>query len=238
MITAKKAKETEVFFVTDDLSVDSCSLYDHVIKFEDENKLEVEYHEDIEFDEEDNKEIDNSKYRLRYYQVNRRSVLLGDEFDTEEEAEDEIFNRIYNYDFSKTGTDFFYSENECIDYIVDTMQGMLNVDEDVARHIFRKTEIVKKLRHERKEILSDKLDAEYKIRKMYLATAVPAEAETIIIDQEFKDCLKIVSTMNGAAKSAVCESAMKGLLQRNGKQKIESDFWQVFRILKSKSEHI
>lgn len=64
--------------------------------------------------------------------------------------------------------------------------------------------------------------------------ATITEAESIIIDDEFKNAIKWAEATSGKEKSDRMASAIKGLLARNGKEKIESDFWKVARILKAK----
>lgn len=68
--------------------------------------------------------------------------------------------------------------------------------------------------------------------------AVHAEADSIVIDDEFKSALKWAAEADGSEKSDRMASAMKGLLSRNNIELIKSDFWKVFRILKEKSETI
>ena len=67
-----------------------------------------------------------------------------------------------------------------------------------------------------------------------MAVEVPIEADSILIDDEFKNAVKWAEEARGYEKSKRMTSAMKGLLERVGKDKIDTDFWQVFRILKSR----
>lgn len=64
--------------------------------------------------------------------------------------------------------------------------------------------------------------------------AIMQEAKSIVVDEEFiSDVAKVFGS--GEEKSKAMASAFKALLQRNNIDKINSDFWQVFRILKSRN---
>ncbi len=63
---------------------------------------------------------------------------------------------------------------------------------------------------------------------------IEAEAASIKIDEEFKKAVAWAYEVTGEEKSKRSASALKGLLSRNNIEKINTDFWTVFRILKNK----
>lgn len=77
---------------------------------------------------------------------------------------------------------------------------------------------------------------EYDIMKNQQVEDIKKEALTIIIDEDFKTALAWAAEATGNEKSDRMASAMKGLLSRNNIAEIKTDFWKVFRILKSKAE--
>lgn len=86
-----------------------------------------------------------------------------------------------------------------------------------------------------REIESEqKRDTEKKLKEQ----AILNEANELVIDEEFKIAVKWASEVEGEEKSKRSASAMKGLLERLGRELIETDFWQVYRILKTKASHI
>ena len=70
------------------------------------------------------------------------------------------------------------------------------------------------------------------IQKENLTKEIAKEAGNIAIDEEFKRVVKLADTFEGLEKSKVSASALKGLLERNKIDKIKTDFWKVYRILK------
>lgn len=164
-------------------------------------------------------------------------AFSGTSFETEEEAEMYSFERKEwwiaekNWDAPR----WFDSEKEAEEDIIESYASNFGIDKEVAANIRRKEKIVNQIRANKAAAHRAKITAEYEARKAYLAEAVPAEAATITIDQQFVEDLKAITGKNGNEKANRHTAAFKALLQRNGKEKIESDFWQVFRILKSKS---
>lgn len=104
----------------------------------------------------------------------------------------------------------------------------LNTENDVVKEILQK-EMERKAQN---VIDTNKIEAS----KIALKEAIRNEAESIIIDEDFKTALKYAAQVEGKEKSDRMASAFKGLLQRNNIDKVNTDFWQVFRILKAKAE--
>lgn len=240
-MTINKAKEEIVYIIDENMMIIPISWYDHVMNFQDREKvLSAEYVEDIEIDEETEEVTDNSYWGLRYSQINRRSIMLTDRFDSEEEAEDEIFDRICKYDFEKSNesTMFFLTPENAEEDIIETIADRNDIDKIVAASIYGKQKKVFKARQIKDAIHRSKATKEYKEHKAWLGVEVPKEAANIVIDDEFKNAIKWAEEAKGNEKSTRMASAMKELLARNNKEKIETDFWQVIRILKSKAESI
>jgi hypothetical protein len=91
----------------------------------------------------------------------------------------------------------------------------------------------------KKEKAAKKAEAEaiaesYRQKDAAFKAAIQQEAASIENDEKFISEVREAGLLNGGAKSAKCASAFKGLLQRKGIEKINTDFWQVFRILKSR----
>lgn len=238
MTTVKQAKETIIYVIDRETGFPiETTLYDWVTNFEDENKLSVEYVQD-QYVNDDGEFEDGGKYFLRYRRVNRPSQLLSESFDTEEEAEDEIFDRIYRYDFEKAGawenTEFFESEDDCEANIISRIADDYSIHVPVAESVYKRM----KLLSEKRAIRQADNVAKYEADRAKREALIPVEVATITIDQQFKSALLFASEATGKEKSDRMASAMKGLMQRNNIEKINSDFWKVFRILKAKSDKI
>ena len=82
---------------------------------------------------------------------------------------------------------------------------------------------------------SDKIESD---KKEAFKSAILAEANSVSTDQDFAADLKWAGEVSGAEKSDRMASAMKALLSRNSIEKVDTDFWQVFRILKAKAEKV
>ena len=234
MLTVKEAKEEIVFFVNENGFPESSNFYDFVMKFEDENKLRIFYKEDIDFDDE-GEIVDNSKYLIKYEKINRPAIVLNESFDTEEEAEDFCFDRIYNYDFQKSceNTIYFASEKDCENDIIGMMAETENIDTNVAASIFRKSKIV----FEGRKQQQIEINRKYTEQKAKINLLVPIEAEKILIDEDFKKDLVTAKQLTSVQKSNAQSKAFTDLLKRQGIEAIKSDFWRVFRIVKSKIEY-
>jgi len=243
IMTAKEAKTTTVFFINYDeklAKVKSSSYYDFVRTFEDSDTHSKPYFvEDISKNEITGNYEDNGQWCVMYTD-NRESYLLDDDFNNEEEAEDYCFEKLERTDFkySNESTVYFNTEGAAENEIIKSMVDELNIDKDVAANIFRKQNIVNEKRTEQNLIHRLKINKENEVRKSYLIPAVLAEAHSLKIDTEFIEGVKKLKFLTKTEKSKLSQSLLKGLLQRNNKQKIDSDFWQVLRILKVKAEKI
>ena len=113
--SAQKAKDTKIFVIEEGKIVET-TLYDHVVASADEvtsprgimTKIFVE-----EFQEPSGKLEDTTMWALNEWNGSKIKTL--DVYDTEEEAEDEWFSRIYKYDFSRDDqrdTRFFHTMDE------------------------------------------------------------------------------------------------------------------------------
>lgn len=152
----------------------------------------------------------------------------GPDFDNEEDAE------LYYYERSQ----WLISEknwnaprwNSTHDEAITDFSNSVEKSEDVVRRYLKLSAITARKSAEHRAEITRQNDA----RKEWLAIEVPKEADSIVIDDEFKAAVKWAEEVRGNEKSTRMASAMKGLLARNNKEKIETDFWQVIRILKAK----
>lgn len=152
----------------------------------------------------------------------------GTSFDNEEDAE------LYYYERSE----WYISEknwdaprwHSTHDEAVTDFANSVEKSEDVVRRYLSISAIAARKAAEHRAMITKQNDQ----RKEWLAIEVPKEADSIVIDDEFRAAVKWAEQVNGNEKSTRMASAMKGLLARNNKEKIETDFWQVIRILKSK----
>lgn len=152
----------------------------------------------------------------------------GTSFDNEEDAE------LYLYECKEND---MYNGNCNVPRFLDTYEEAVT---DMAEGLERSEEVIKRylsiaeITARKAAEHRAKITREYEERKAIVEAEVQKEADSIIIDDEFKAGVKWAEEVRGQEKSQRMASAMKGLLSRNGKEKIESDFWQVIRILKSK----
>lgn len=163
----------------------------------------------------------------------------GPDFNNEEDAELYYYERSEWYVQEKNwdAPAFYGTESEAENDIIEVMAEKDSIDKTVAASIFSKRKRVNAKRSVLIKQHLEKFDKEYIERKEYLAIAVPAEADSITIDKIFIDDVKELKHKSGVDKSNYAASIMKGLLSRNNMGRIQSDFWQVFRLLKSKAEH-
>lgn len=176
----------------------------------------------------------NGKFEIWAQKINRKSERCNNlgEFDSEEEAKFKIYEQTEWYINEKNwdAPIFFDTKDEAI--------------ADLASYLERKKEVVERyikiceFIEKRDEIQRIAFYEKEEERKATLAVAVLIEASLINIDQIFIDGIKHANTLNRKSKSDYCVSIMKALLQRIDHTVITSDFWQVFRILKSKAEQI
>ena len=256
----------QTIYVVIDGEIEPMTYRDYLKTFDDEDKLYVkeitadyyrhkysgEYLEESEYNEKMEWEEDFKPDEWEYFGENTKHYELymrspsqfkngktdGWQFDDEEQAELEIFERTANWISEKNwdAPQWFYTEQAADAEIIESIATCYEIDNEVAAHIYRKEKIVNAIRADRETTRRAKVTAENEARKAYLATAVPAEAAAITIDEKFIDDLKEAENLTKKDKANRHASALKGLLERHGKEKIESDFWQVFRILKAQAK--
>jgi len=165
-------------------------------------------------------------------------AYTGTSFDNEEDAELYYYERCQWWVLEKNwdAPTYYFSEEEAENDIIERMADIDSIDKDVAASIYRKSKIVKEAREMADKIHRAKVTAEHEARKRRLAIEVPAEAASLVIDEQFKAAVRWANEATGQDKSQRSASALKGLLERNGRTEITSDFWQVYRILKAQTE--
>jgi hypothetical protein len=153
--------------------------------------------------------------------------FTGTSFDNEEDA------KLYYYE----RCEWFISEknwdapkwNSSYEEAVQEMADSNNRPVEVMERYLKLQAITKRKDAER----IAKITAENEKRKAWLSVEIPKEAASLIIDNEFKEAVKWATQVTGREKSNRMASALKGLLSRNNKSAINTDFWQVLRILKN-----
>jgi len=172
---------------------------------------------------------DGIEYQVWTWGVNGNNPRYeGTSFDNEEDAELYYYERSEWYVSEKNwNAPRFHSS---YDDAIEDMAAGLERSEDVIRRYIALSVITARKAAEHRAIITKENDE----RKAKLAIEVPKEAHSLVIDEEFKAAVRWADAATGNEKSQRMASAMKGLLARNGKEKIESDFWQVARILKAK----
>lgn len=154
--TVANAKNTPIFVVENE-SVIETNLFDFVMQSAEETTSPVGVMPKLHIRHED--------YHCRYGKLNavknnerlfevwlwwsygNGSHFIG-EFETEAEAEDFIFNRIYDYDFmsdDQRNTQFFFTREEAMQDLVEMMAGQWKVSHEVATSILQKKEKLEKL---------------------------------------------------------------------------------------------
>jgi len=152
----------------------------------------------------------------------------GPTFDNEEGAilysyeRSEWYVREKNYD----APCFFDTEKEAIEDFANSVDKSF----EVAERYIRLSRYTAKRKSDEKILFYENENR----RKEALKLEIAKEVDEIVIDEQFKIDVKNASLLSGNEKSNACAAAMKGLLFRLNKEKINSDFWKVFRILKSK----
>lgn len=169
------------------------------------------------------------RWEIRYWGPGgNRSNYSGTFFDNEEDAILALYE----------GFEWYISEkNWDAPAWHDDREGAVS---DLANMLDRKYEVVDRYLAistitDRKE--ADRRKKEAAIReaqKSFESQDAPREAATIRIDDEFKSAIVFAEKFNGLEKSNRIVGAVKALLARNGKEKIEGDFWKVARILKAR----
>jgi hypothetical protein len=158
----------------------------------------------------------------------------GPDFDNEEDAELYYYDRSEWYVREKNwdAPQYFSTIEEAEEDIIQMMADEEGINLEVAASIYRKQQIVKQRRAE----INAEITRKHNIEKAERNARVQPEADGITIDEQFKKDVANIATLTGKEKNDYCAKIMKELLSRNGKGFIESDFWQVFRILKARVE--
>lgn len=154
----------------------------------------------------------------------------GTSFDSEEDAELYYYERSEWYISEKNwdAPQWHSTHDEAITDFANTLEK----SEGVVRRYLKLSAITARKAAEHRAEMTRQNDE----RKARLAIAVPAEANRITIDEEFVKAIATI-TGNNNKKNPLYISATKALLARNGIEKIQSDFWQVMRILITKAKN-
>lgn len=174
MTTVNQAKETQIFFIDyDTMMIGQSSLYDYVKEFESEDKQYTRY------DEEE------GVWYVDTHRVNRPSVRGRVNFEIEEEAEDDIFSKILEYDFSKSDGKYFHTEKEAEAEVIEIVQygGHGDLDKEVAISVYNKMKLLYEKRAEKEAIQQAQWSAEQAVRNAEIERLLPIEVAAITIDE-------------------------------------------------------
>jgi hypothetical protein len=187
-------------------------------------------------DEEDREEysyIGNiPKYELWTWGTGGNYPQKISSFDSYEDAELELYSYFQWYvkEHNWNAPVFFDSFDEAVAELAQ----LRDRDCEVIKRFLKIQRIAQIKEKEREE----KAERERKARKELKMQMAQQEADSIIIDDEYCKAVAWADEVSGMERNNRHASALKGLLQRVGKGKIESDFWQVQRILKARARDI
>ena len=231
--TAKQAQATEIFFVEStfrkgklvDFKVEGDNLYDFVMKSQtlgETGSLFVK----------ENEEEETFEVRRFGFRGNGSKVITT--FETEEEAEDYVFNSVYDYDFYKDDqrdTQYFYTEEDAEECMIERISESWNLDKDVVKSYLRHLEIVTNAKNERRiKAETERLAAkkEYEAKK---EVGVKEEVSKLIpFCSQFKTQYSEISKLSGMDKNNACAKLMKDIIEVSGIGKVHY-FWEDFRCL-------
>lgn len=229
--TAKEARETTVFVRDFNGEIEETNLYDHVMRSNNETTsprgvMPIKFYEevdgyyrnketgeDVDIHEEDDIDMKNIEpYSLfivyKWYFQKKQEVAR---FETEEEADNYLFEWVYDYDFQKDdqrSTQYFYT----LEDIEEDEAEMMCLNVEAYRSVKRKGEFVK----EQRALKAQKEREEINISRHNLAIAY---ANTIPL-------------VNGETKQET-QTRISKLLGR-----IEKDvFWRVVQIVRSRQNN-
>lgn len=261
----KYAKETNVFVVVpnnkyDDFNIEEISLFEHIMASVDETTSPRGVEGRIHI-----REIDGSVYRLlgtdtlineydydnlleseltfyEYYSettiawelwswgVNGNHPKKIETFENEEDVEQAWFDTIV-WDFEKDDqriTTYSFDYDNAVMEIADIWGKPFECVKSYLEHKAQ-ADAIRSQRNVKQQL-------EYEQKRLAQSKLIREEANTIIIDEQFKVDVKNVynNLLIGENKSKGLSIAFNALLKRNNIEKITSDYWQVFRIINSK----
>lgn len=161
MITIKEAKETKVFVINNN-EIEETNLYDHIMVSAEEttsprgveNKLHVrEKYEDV-FDQNGELECQNQCFEVWTWGFRGQYPKFIERFETPEDAENDIFERTFNYDFENDcnrNTQYFETYDDALETMAEIMGISFETLKSIQHHENCKKQILEK-RKERLEI--------------------------------------------------------------------------------------
>lgn len=161
------------------------------------------------------------KYAVYTWGVRGRgpAKLDSELFDTEEEAKDAVLDGMeYQYQHANYNyPQMYYTEQEAINDIVSLIAEEYDIDTEVAAHIYRKQQVVSKLRAEREQAQQARRAAE---RKVYIAESEALVSEkaanlTSIEGESYKDtCARLSAALGSKIDAGVFHSIVKSIRRR------------------------
>ena len=239
--TAKEARENVVYVVEDGKVVET-NLYDHVMKSAEETttprgvgmvlhieETTADVWEDVLFDGEEASMLvgQETKYNVRRWGHCGKGSMLLDTFDTEEDADDYIFQNVYENAFARDDhRNTFYSiyKDAAIAELAESLELDFETVESIMKHEELKVRIIEKRDAKRREI-------EEKI-KQDKETIVKDEVSKLLISitEYHKEMYSEALKLTGMDKNNAYANLMKKIIKDSGVEKVKY-FWEDFRCL-------
>jgi len=249
-ITAKQAQETEIFYIDStykrgeliDFKIDSDNLYNFVMRSAEETTSPVGVMGKLHIRHEDyscrygllnSVKNDESKYEVWKWESNSKGTFY-EEFETEEEADDYVFDMVYNYDFAKDdqrNTCYYDSEQEAIEALIECIAENWRIGIESAKSYYRRSQIVANERQNRIIAANAKRLAEKREYEVKRESGVKEEVSKLIpFCSQFKQQYAAACELTGMEKNNACASIMKQIIEVSGIGKVHY-FWEDFRCL-------
>jgi hypothetical protein len=205
-MTKKEAQNEVIYTINSDLRIEENNLYDFVMESAEKTTsprgVEMKLHI-RENQEEGTFDVYNWGFR-------GQNLTLVQSFDTEEEAEDFIFERTFQYDFiadDQRNTCYFYTKEHAIESLIEIMADKYGIYEYVAKSILRHQLKADELRVIKEKEHAKKIE-EYNERVHQL---VPIYAKLIEKKQEsFKEtCHRLNEAIGSRIENRIFFGAVK-----------------------------
>ena len=186
-LTVSEAKET-IIYVIENGKPEEITLYSHIMASVDETTTPRGVAPRC-FVEELTDDNDESYWTISTWGIGGNNYRQGTEiFESEEDAEDELFNRVWQYDFyndCNRNTEYFDSYDKANERLAEMYAEAHGIDNEVAASILRKKDLVNETRKKIAEEFYNKERERINIEAMKYAELIPTiEGESHIQTRE------------------------------------------------------
>lgn len=158
METMNEAKNTVVYVINHEtLEIEETNLYDWIMISAETTTSPRGWEMKLHVRE------NGEKFDVWSWGVRGNNPVFVETFDTEEEAEDHIFQLTWEFDFSKDdqrNTFFCQNYNEVLDDLAESITNMYDVDLPVAKSIAQHMQLAAKIKNQRQQAIKAAQDAE------------------------------------------------------------------------------